>query len=544
MVRESLGNIPGLAEMFVGTIHAFALELLKSEVPKYLRFELLNEVQQGLFVDRHSTQSALTTCTDLQGTPLRRYRDTQRYLSALDILREADLDEKALDGCSLLDGLEAYSGLLEERSYLDYSAILEAAVDVLTNDRALRGRLAERVRCVIVDEYQDVNPIQEAIVWSLHELGAKICVVGDDDQTICQWRGSDVENILTVETRYPGVEQIPLEENFRSSDGIVETARAFIAQNRQRLPKAMKPTGAQANEAGDIVALSFNTPEEEAQYIAETAKTLRGIAIRDDDKERGISWSDMAVLLRSVKANAEPITAALTAAGIPYVVVGMTNLFGTAEAEAARQLFYFMASRTGVDEGSIERAWQDADLGLDPAELRRAIGNAARARASLTERDQKRWGLYSIQRLFLAFLEDASVREERVPNGRGDIVFYNLGKFSQLISDYETIHYQSKPAEKYSSFADFLQHRAADAYPEGWQDNQYANPDAVRIMTVHQAKGMQWPVVFLPALLRNRFPAAGVGGASVWHLLPRAGVQRQARYEGTVEDERRLFYER
>ena len=129
--------------------------------------------------------------------------DTQRYLSALDILREADLEEKELAGCSLLNGLDAYSSLLDERSYLDYSAILEAAVDVLTNDTALRGRLQRANRYVIVDEYQDVNPIQEAIVWSLHELGAKICVVGDDDQTIYQWRGSDVQNILTFGSRYP-----------------------------------------------------------------------------------------------------------------------------------------------------------------------------------------------------------------------------------------------------------------------------------------------------------------------------------------------------
>ena len=111
-----------------------------------------------------------------------------------------------------------------------------------------------------------------------------------------------------------------------------------------------------------------------------------------------------------------------------------------------------------------------------------------------------------------------------MPNGRGEIVFYNLGKFSQLISDFETIHFHSKPAEKYRSFADFLQYRAESYYPEGWQDNQYANPDAVRIMTVHQAKGMQWPVVFVPALLKNRFPAKKPGGRNVWHLLPRAGV--------------------
>jgi DNA helicase-2/ATP-dependent DNA helicase PcrA len=74
------------------------------------------------------------------------------------------------------------AALLEKRSYLDYSAILEGAVDVLTNDQSLRERLAQRIRCVIVDEYQDVNPIQQAIVWSLHELGAKVWVVGDDDQ--------------------------------------------------------------------------------------------------------------------------------------------------------------------------------------------------------------------------------------------------------------------------------------------------------------------------------------------------------------------------
>jgi DNA helicase-2/ATP-dependent DNA helicase PcrA len=220
----------------------------------------------------------------------------------------------------------------------------------------------------------------------------------------------------------------------------------------------------------------------------------------------------------------------------------MTNLFGTSEAEAARQLFYFMAERHGATEAVVEQAWLDADLGLDPSELRAAIASLAAAKAALADPEQKRWGQYSIQRVFLNFLDQAGVREERVPNGRGEVVFYNLGKFSQLISDFETIHYHSKPVEKYASFADFLEYRAEDAYPEGWQDNQYANPDAVRIMTVHQAKGMQWPVVFVPALLKNRFPAKKPGGRNVWHLLPRHAVRGQARFEGTLEDERRLFY--
>ena len=123
--RQELGEINGLAEMFVGTIHAFCLELLKSEVPTYLKYEVLNEVQQALFVDRHSKQSGLTTSTALDGKSLKRYSDTLYYIAALSILREADREEGEIDGCSILDGLEAYCRLLDERSYLDYSAILE-----------------------------------------------------------------------------------------------------------------------------------------------------------------------------------------------------------------------------------------------------------------------------------------------------------------------------------------------------------------------------------------------------------------------------------
>ena len=118
----------------------------------------------------------------------------------------------------MLSELEAYQRLLDDKSYLDYSSILEEAVTFLTNDDDVRARLAERVKYVIWDEYQDVNPVQEAIVWSLHELGARICVVGNDDQTIYQWHGSDVENILAFDRRYPAIDQIPLEENFRSSE--------------------------------------------------------------------------------------------------------------------------------------------------------------------------------------------------------------------------------------------------------------------------------------------------------------------------------------
>lgn len=537
--QEELGDVQGVAEMFVGTIHSFCLDLLMTEVPKYLKYDVLNEVQQSLFVDRHSRKSGLTISTDLAGKPLSRYKDTPHYISALSILREDETNSTKLSGCSVAMGMQAYVELLDEMSYFDYSAIMSDAVEVLRKDRAIRSRVSERIKHVIVDEYQDVNPVQEAIAQCLHELGATICVVGDDDQTVYQWRGSDVENILTFSKRYPKVAQIRLEDNFRSSPGIVDTARTFIEKNNNRLPKQMQPTKAQKFEPGDIVAASFDSPDSEAVYIARTMQDLRGIAIKEDAKERGISWSDMAILLRSVGANGQPITRALDKAKIPYLVVGMNNLFGTQEAQAARTLFYFMAGR--VDTSELEASWMGAGLGISKVDLRGAISNVEQFCASFDE-PAERFGFYSIQRTFLTFLDEIGVREERIRGDRGGVVFYNLGKFSQLISDFETIHYPSQPKEKYESFANFLQYSAQEAYSEGWQDNQYANPDAVRIMTIHQAKGMQWPVVFIPALLRNRFPSAAHGGRSVWHLIPKSGIKRQLRYEGGIEDERRLFY--
>ena len=274
--NEAFEEVYGLAEMFIGTIHSFCLELLKTEAPKYLKYSVLNEVQQKLFIDRNSQQSGLTTSTDLSGTLLRRYVDTSIYIEALSILREDNLVKTKLRDCSITSGLVDYRNILEEHSYLDYSSILESAAKGIEKDSSVRKSLAERVKYIIVDEYQDLNPIQETIVRLLYDLGANICVVGDDDQAIYQWRGSDINNILTFQNRYPKVDQISLEENYRSSVGIIETARTFIEQNVNRLPKLMQPTEAQKYESGDIVALAFNSAQEEAGYIATTIKSLYG----------------------------------------------------------------------------------------------------------------------------------------------------------------------------------------------------------------------------------------------------------------------------
>ncbi len=156
----------------------------------------------------------------------------------------------------------------------------------------------------------------------------------------------------------------------------------------------------------------------------------------------------------------------------------------------------------------------------------------------------ERWGVYNIQRLYLDFLEALELREETVPGepGRGELVFYQLGKFSQAISDFEQIHFSSSPANKYQTFAAWLEYQAPDYYADGDGDVGYATPDAVTLGTVHQAKGMQWPAVFLPCLRRNRFPSKRHGGLNLFHVIPEEAVADPDRYRGTLADETRLFY--
>jgi DNA helicase II / ATP-dependent DNA helicase PcrA len=533
-VRRTLGDIHGMAEMYVGTIHGYCLQLLQSHLPEYFKFSVLTEVQARLLVDRASRKSGLS---DLG---LRRWVESRLFLEVLGVLREADLDESKLEGHQAKAALEQYQQYLESKRYLDYTEILLQAVRALVQEDDLRTKIAEQVRYLIVDEYQDVNPLQEALISVMHELGANLCVVGDDDQTIYQWRGSNVQNILSFAERYNDVRRISIEENYRSSQGVVEAARLVVeANNPARLQKTMVSAGFHDYDRGDLLCISHASPTDEAEWIARKARSMIGTPIvdRPGGEPRGLAPSDIAVLLRTVRGTGSAIVNALRDQGLPVVVIGMRGLFETTEVQAAVALYNYMVRR--IEAEDLKEVWITADLGIDPERLIGATSLMAQQR-EWTE--PKGWATYSLQRTFLDFLEELAMREEDVPGGRGEVAYYNLGKFSQVISDYEQIHFMTNPQSKYEGFADFLRYQAADYYPEGWQDAAYVRPDAVQVMTIHQAKGMEWPIVFVPCLQRNRFPGKKHGGKNRWHVIPRNSVRNADGYDGSIEDERRLFY--
>jgi len=567
LCREELGTDRGLAELYVGTIHGYCLHLLQSPpLYRFLEYAVLSDIRQRLLIDRYSAQSGLTHVPLLSGQgTLRRYIDTPLYQQVLSILEEGDVDQKCVPA-AVLAAADQYHALCERKRYLDYTTIMARALEQLRTHKGLREQIGGQVRYLVVDEYQDVNPLQERIITEIVALGANLCVVGDDDQVLYQWRGSDVDNMLSFASRYPNVTQVTLNENFRSSHGIVATARQVIEGNRQRLPKAMTSTDAQPHEPGDIAALRFEAVEAEAAWIADTIRTLHGTAYHDKPGEsaRGLTYGDCAVLLRSVRHDAAPILDALKDADVPYVVGGTAGLFTTQEAIAMRTAFQFLAG-VAMNVGSgpaplsaVRAALLGARLGLDRRHVEAGTKLLADRRALIQA--GQRHPFLVLQSVYLHLLTALGVREEAIgraaqssPHQRppeqglsgaqqGEVVFYNLGQFSRVIADFEHIYFDEAPGERFRAFAQFLVYQAPEYYAEGREESGGVAPDAVQVMTVHQAKGLQWPAVFVPALRRNRFPAAGVGGRTTWHVLPPAAVRNAERYQGGVEDERRLFY--
>jgi DNA helicase-2/ATP-dependent DNA helicase PcrA len=551
IVAHERGDVVGLAEMYIGTMHGYCLDLLQRIVPEIFKFSVLTDITARLLVDRNSRKSGLTTCpTSSPKVPtLRRFLHSKLFLQAMSVLREDTVDAAQVDN-RVWESLDSYLRLLVQKADFDFTELINLAVSFLEADqeedadaRAVQDHIHADIKYVVVDEYQDVNPLQERLVAGLIQFGANLCVVGDDDQTIYQWRGSQVSNIVTFAERYSGVLQVTLADNFRSSKGVVELGRSIADRipAGERLAKAMISAENQTWERGDLLALTFEDAYAEASWICDRIEALRGVPFHDapDAELRGISWSDCAVLYRSVARDADPLVTELRKRGIPYVVKGLNRLFDSVEIQAVVGIFRAMVG--DISDSELRELWVKADLLPEPRRWRQAREVLERGR----DFDRgARWGVYNIQRLYLDFLEALEIREETIPGaaGRGELVFYQLGKFSQAISDFEQIYFNTSPAEKYDSFAKWLEYQAPDYYADSDADVGYASPDAVTLATVHQAKGMQWPAVFIPCLRRNRFPSKRQGGLGLFHIIPDTAIDEADRYRGTVEDETRLFY--
>ena len=540
-VEERLGiqAIDRLGAAFVGTIHAYCFRLLQQHVPRYETFDVLDERRLTAFLCRE--EPAL----GLKGLTGKLFASIRAFLANLEVVENeliplAELEEP-FRGMA-----EKFYQLLDQFRLLTYGQLISRAVAELgkpTVADAVHGTL----RHLIVDEYQDVNPAQEQLIRLLTGPEVELCVVGDDDQAIYQWRGSDVRNIVEFATRYPEARTFKITENWRSRPYIVTAAASFARSITGRLDKEMQAKRPAAPV--EVVTWAAETESEECERIAETVQRLH---------EAGLPYRDIAVLVRGRVAY-PALLDAFDAYGVPVQPAGRTGLFARPEAQLFGKTHAWL----------VEHSWSPDPYGWGEipsdeeifAEYDELYGlGAARSRAVKKRLSTLKASVHSDDRPvnlvgdFYELLADLGVATWDPDSPLLSSRLGTLARCSSILADYESVRRRSRPdpdepgAQKggqdrgpwyYGNLAIYIANYAKGAY-EDFDGEPDVLVDAVDLTTVHKAKGLEWRVVFVPSLTKSRFPSSRTGRLQDW-LVPRH-LFSPARYEGSDADERRLFY--
>ncbi len=546
LIRELVGHQPDIGDLYVGTIHSFCFELLKEFVPGYRGYDVLDEGKRYSFIHSISHELGEHKLEEwLEGTGTKKlYNITKQawvigtLIRGIDITREEMCLATDIAACShFCDALEKYDEKLEERKFLDFSSMMAHTVRILKSERSVLDEVRNKFTHITVDEYQDINPIQEQLIKLLTGQKGNLCVVGDDDQSIYQWRGTKVENIITFKKRYKQVFTHYLPTNFRSTDGIINLSKELIAKNKKRLQKDIKSSNAKSKPY-DIYKIKFDYQQYEIRFIVERIKSLIGRQWVDKDGHaRGLAYSDIAIFFRSVKWDGRPYLDALDEAGIPYAVSGIGGLFDTPEVDIIFSIFSFLGDFGKIkdlhtksyiipDENFI---YEDAKI-IFPY-LRRKVFKSSLQQLKEDLQGKRR---ISLQGLYADILVLLGLTNDEMHGDTNEVRMYNLGRLSQAISDYEGTRTYCTTRD-IQGFCWFIKHYAENSYDSGTGEDPTLVINAIQVMTLHGTKGLGFPVVFMPYCVDRlqRETPPGFLDANKFDFI---------RYRGSVEDERRLFY--
>ena len=542
-------SLEGLADMYIGTIHGYCFYLLQNYSDDYKNYELLEEVQTRLFMKRFRRDIGIYNVLyhPKSGTSYPLARDgmannkLQESISAykmfLDIAREYGVNK--LDA-TLRGHIAKYEQTLSNKNKFDYTSIIIETLKLLEQG-CFDEYIASTVKHLIIDEYQDVNDAQERILSYFYNKGVLLCVVGDDDQTIYHWRGSNLTYIRDFQVRYKNVRREDLDINFRSSCGITDIGRQVIQNNQNRLIKQMNSNNTQIYEQGDIITYDFDNRQAEINFIIAKIKQLVGAEYIKDEKTYGLNYDDMVILVSSVKKIPELIQA-LKDSEIDFIVEGTQKLFEAYEIKAVCMAFEVIFeiietyNKLTFNRNTIQISNDLVQQWIPYSPL-----NSDGIKSALTD--------------FVAFFHETDAYEytiqENLKNLFADLqlivcnpdekLLYNWGKFTEIINDFEKIYLDMEPVYKLRAFQTFLRDDAPSIYPEGWLSPNFKTIRSLRIMTYHQSKGLEFPVVFLPFLTQNAiFPLKNPGGISAWGIFNDTAIE--SAYKNDNESYRRLFY--
>jgi ATP-dependent DNA helicase UvrD/PcrA len=534
-MKERVRKLSGASarELTVGTFHSFCVRILREHA------EALGLSRSFTICDASDQLSAVKSV-------MRELRVHETTMHPSAVLARISLAKNRLQSPSELlasaggsrDELvgavwERYQQHLSRSRSLDFDDLLLEALRLLKENARARSSYRERYRYVLVDEYQDTNHPQYEIVRAIGSEHRNVCVVGDDDQSIYGWRGADIQKILGFHRDFEGAKVIRLETNYRSTRPILEAANAVIRQNASRHDKTLVSA---VGDGPPVRVTRLADEMTEAQFVVEEIQRLvrRGEA----------RLSDFAVLFRT-QIQPRPFEAALRAAGIPYVLVGGMSFFDRKEVRDV--VAYLKLAVNPEDETALLRIINCPPRGIGKTSIDRVLAFATEHGISAAAAFERAGEVEGLGRDAVESYEKfraALARAEADKAGR-DLVS-RLGGLIEAV-DYRTEVRRLYPdpmsrdarwagVEEVLNFAENYQRRASSPSLSGFleelaltgaddpSDQRESSGDAVMLMTLHSAKGLEFPQVFLVGMEEG--------------LLPHA----RSVADGGIEEERRLAY--
>lgn len=441
------------------------------------------------------------------------------------------VDPRDINAQTFIRIYQAYQEACQRAGVIDFTDLLLKTYKLLQSNAELRTHYQKRFRCLLVDEFQDTNTIQYAWLKLFAGDENSVMIVGDDDQSIYGWRGAKIENIQRFSKDFPGAKIIRLEQNYRSTSTILEAANALISQNSGRLGKNLWTDG----KSGDPITVyaAFNETDE-AFFIVNRIRELR---------QQDFNLREMAILYRS-NAQSRVLEEALMQFGIPYRVYGGLRYFDRQEIKDALAYLRLVANRS--DDPAFERIINTPTRGIGDKTLV-SIRDHARANGltlwnALLELLDRRFFSPRAETSLLSFINLINSMSEKtltlelhkqvefILYSSGLIEHYRKEKGEKGLTRLENLEELINAAHQFTQegvqddmppMAAFLAYAALESSDE--QADAY--DDSVQLMTLHSAKGLEFPVVFLAGCEEELFP----------HFLSMNDPAR-------LEEERRLCY--
>ncbi len=423
-----------------------------------------------------------------------------------------------------------YQKRLLEADAMDFDDLLVRTVELFETEPAVLQKYQNRFRYLMIDEYQDTNHAQYRFVSLLAQKSRNLCVVGDDDQSIYKFRGATIENILSFENQFSPCTVIRLEQNYRSTQNILDAANAVIAKNLNRKPKTLWTQ----NGKGDLIQVhTLDNEDEEGRFIARTVL---------DKVANGGKYRDMAVLYRA-NAQSNAIERSLVKSGIPYRILGGHRFNDTKEVRDA--IAYLRVINNPDDSVSLRRIINEPKRGIGDTTLDKAAALAEEQSISLYEVLSHADEYVALSRASARILEFICMMDDLRKQAQNEDISLHLlyttmlertgylamwqlageaeaervDNLNELASSIR--NYEENSDEELPQLSGFLEENALMTDV----DNYDAGADALVLMTMHAAKGLEFPVVFLPGFEDGIFP----------------GMQTMFRPE-ELEEDRRLCY--